>query len=67
MKLQEDLSALENWQQAEVVDETICIEMLYHECFTPKKKQIITPYRLHNHLLLHVNHYKYLGIIIPMI
>ena len=45
---------------AEMADETKCIKVLYHECFT----SYITPYRLHNHLLSPVEHYKYLGIII---
>ena len=48
----------------EVDDETKCIEMLYYDVLHSRKITIITPYRLHNHLLLHVNHYKYLGIII---
>ena len=39
------------------------------KCFTmtvlhPRRNKIITPYRLYNHLLSPVEHYKYLGIII---
>ena len=30
----------------------------------PRRNKIITPYRLHNHLLSPVEHYKYLGVII---
>ena len=49
---------------AEMADETKCIKVLYHDCLHPRRNKIITPYRLQNHLLSPVEHYKYLRIII---
>ena len=62
-RLQEDLCALQEWQQRWLM------RLNVSKCFTmtvlhPRRNKIITPYRLHNHLLSPVEHYKYLGIII---
>ena len=62
-KLQEDLCALQEWQ------ERWLMRLNVSKCFTmnvlhPRRNKIITHYKLHNHLLSPVEHYKYLGIII---
>ena len=62
-RLQEDLCALQKWQQRWLM------RLNVSKCFTmtvlhPRRNKIITPYRLHNHLLSPVEHYKYLGVII---
>ena len=56
-RLQEDLCALQEWQQRWLM------RLNVSKCFTmtvlhPRRNKIITPYRLHNHLLSPVEHYK---------
>jgi len=62
-KLQEDLCALqestERWLMRLNVSKCLTMNVLH-----PRRNKIITHYKLHNHLLSSVQHYKYLGIII---
>ena len=65
-RLQEDLCALQEWQQRWLMRPNVskCFIMTVLHSRRNKIITLITPYRLHNHLLSPIEHYKYLGIII---
>ena len=62
-KLQQDLCALQDWQH------NWLMRLNASKCFVmsishPRRNKITTSYKVHNHFLSPVEHYKYLGIII---
>ena len=62
-KLQEDLHALQDWQQKWLM------KLNASKCFVmsvlhPRRSNIVSPYRIQNHVLSTVQHYKYLGVTI---
>ena len=63
VKLQEDLYALQHWQHRWLM------KLNASKCFVmsishPRRNEIISSYKIHNHFLSPVEHYKYLGITI---
>ena len=62
-KLQEDLSAFQDWQQKWLMKLNIskCYIMRVSH---PRRNKIISSYKIHNHILSSVDHHKYLGITI---
>ena len=62
-KLQEDLSAFQDWQQKWLMKLNIskCYNMRVSH---PRRNKIISSYKIHNHILSSVDHHKYLGITI---
>ena len=64
-KLQEDLSAFQDWQQKWLMKLNIskCYIMRVSH---PRRNKIISSYKIYNYILSSVDHHKYLGIIIQI-
>ena len=62
-KLQEDLSAFQDWQQKWLMKLNVskCYVMTVSH---PRRNMISSSYKIHNHILPFVDHHKYLGITI---
>ena len=62
-KLQEDLSAFQDWQQKWLMKLNVskCYVMTVSH---PRRNKIPSSYKINNHILSFVNHHKYLGITI---
>ena len=62
-KLQEDLSAFQDWQQKWLMKLNVskCYVMTVSH---PRRNKISSSYKIHNHILSFVNHHKCLGITI---
>ena len=62
-KLQEDLSAFQDWQQKWLMKLNIS-NCHFMRVSHPRKNKIPSSYKIHNHILCFVDHHKYLGITI---